>query len=142
MVSQTTAHAISIWRPLRPAHFPYSAMATVSTMSTTAGRFGVKVAEVSMARRATGHGHCQTDGCLRAVARTGLCWMHFKQVQRHGMTREAALAEMLDAIAKLGQVDTDEDSDAEFEAQYRRLQHALLVVAGKHRLPRAFLRHS
>ena len=71
-----------------------------------------------------------------------MCWAHFKQVRRHGMTREAALAELLDAVAKLGQVDTGEGSDAEFEAQYRRLRRALLVVAGKHRLPATFLRRS
>ena len=85
---------------------------------------------------------CETDGCLRPAARAGICWGHYRQIQRHGMTREAALADLLDAVAKLGQVDTDENADAEFEAQYRRLQRALLVVAGKHRLPRAFLRRS
>ena len=85
---------------------------------------------------------CVTEGCLRPVARAGICWGHYRQIQRHGMTREAALAELLDAIAKLGQVDTDENADADFEAQYRRLQRALLVVAGRHRLPAFFLRRA
>lgn len=82
---------------------------------------------------------CAAEECPRPAEKVGHCWRHAQEIFRHGMTKEAALAQLLDATFKMGACDTDEAGDREFNRHLARYKAALVVLVGRNRLPVTFL---
>lgn len=83
---------------------------------------GVEVATVSRL--------CDVPGCTRPAAPSRKkCMRHFQAISRNGVVPEVAYAKLLAVAYRLGEVDTGEGADGQFDDTLAEFHQAFLTAA-------------